>query len=349
MSTRMVLSIAFVLFVVLGMLVYIINDNRRADTTTANVIEKEAHEGADLFGQNCAQCHGPKGEGAIGPALDRKEWHAENPQFDKASVETLLKNVLHRGQHSPQPGIQMPAWHKDFGGPFNDQQIEDVITFITHGKWDDPLKYTQSPNFLAEIPANEEQKKQYPSTVAEILQLRQPQTYGDGVNATPQQREALSAAAKREEDSKGQLFQQAQKNKEDLRVLLGNRDPNKPGEKLSGLKQLFQLKGCLNCHAMGSAGTTLGPNLTEVGSRRTAEWLDEWIKNPAAVPAENRGPNIQPWFKENKRTEYWPMGPTFMPAVPMTDQERRTIVNYLAGLKVAPVAAPQQAAQSEKK
>lgn len=345
MSTRMVLSIAFVLFVVLGMLVYITQDNRRANTTSENVIEKEAEAGSALFAANCSQCHGPQGEGAIGPGLNRKEWHAEDPKYDKASVTAFLTNVLNRGQYSPQPGINMPAWSKNYGGPFNEQQIEDVITFITHGDWEEPLRHTAAPNFLADIPANAAQKKQYPSNVQEVLRSKDVQKYGESdATAKPDQKKALSEAAAAEDKAKGAIYQEAQNNKEQLRLVLGNREPTKPNEKLTGMKQLLQVKGCIGCHGFGSAGTTLGPSLTEVGSRRTAEWMYEWIKNPAAVPNKNRGPNIEPWFKEDKRTEYWPMSPTFMPTIQMTDQERQRIVDYLAGLKVAPVVLIQQPA-----
>ncbi len=340
MSTRMILSIAFALFVVLGMLVYITQDNRRAATTNGNVIEEEAHAGAELFGANCSQCHGPKGEGAIGPALDREEWRADNAKYDENSVRLFLRNVLQRGQHSPQPGIQMPAWAKEYGGPFNEQQIDDLIRFITNGDWNLTLRYTAAPNFLADIPPNELQKKQYPTITSVVLAAKNPQKYGADDTRTAEQKKLLNADAKQEDAAKGPIFQEVEKNKETLRKLLGNRDPANPSEKLSGMRQLLMVKGCMNCHGFGSAGTTLGPSLTEVGSRRTSEWLYTWIKDPSAVSADKRGPNIQPWFAEDKRTEFWPMGPTFMPTIQMTDMERQMIVDYIANLKTPTVAAP---------
>lgn len=341
MSTRMILSISFGFFVVIGMIVYVLNDDRRAETTLGNVIAKEADAGSILFAANCSQCHGPKGEGAIGPALDRSEWHAGDPNYDELAVTTFLHNVLQRGQYSPQPGINMPAWSKEYGGPFNDQELEDVVSFITHGEWDSlqNLAHTATPNYLADIPANTEQKKLYPTNLADFVVASDPARYGNG-KPNDVQKKLLEEAVKAETARKGTLYQLVVANQEKLRVVLGNREPNKPGENLSGIKQLLQLKGCIGCHGFGSAGTTLGPNLTEVGSRRERDWLYTWIKDPSKVAAENRGPNVQPWFKGDNRTEFWPMKPTYMPTIQMTDEERNRIVDYIKDLKTAPVAAP---------
>ncbi len=283
MRSRMLISISFVLAVVLGMLVYIINDPARSKGASAQDIQRDASAGARLFAANCSQCHGPRGEGAIGPALNRPEWRANNALFDANGVYNVLDGVLVKGQHSPQPGIQMPAWSRTNGGPFTDQQLDSVITFIEHGDWNDTVSYTSSPNYIADIPLNDDQKAKYP-------------LYGK--TDTPEAVQQTNAA----------------------------------NQELGQIKTLLRLKGCTNCHAFGSAGSTLGPAMTEVGSRRTAQWLNDWIKNPAAMPGTLRGPNLQPWFDGDNRTAYWPMNPTFMPTIQMTDQERQTIVNYISKL-----------------
>ncbi len=347
MSTRMVLSVAFVLFVVLGMLVYVLFEGQRADYNILTSTQEETHVGAQLFAANCSQCHGPQGEGAIGPALNRPEWHAGDKNYDQNAVFNFIRNVVNRGQYSPQPAITMPAWSKDFGGPFNEEEIQKVIVFITQNTWDVPVHYTATPNFVASIPPNSAQKKQYPSTSLEVLMAKTPDKYG-GTAPSADQKKALADDAKKEDDTKGPAYQEAMQNAEKLRVILGNADLTKPGEKLNGLKQLIQLKGCINCHALGSAGTTLGPSLTEVGSRREAQWLNDWIKDPSKVKAENRGPNVMPWFKGDNRTEFWPMQPTFMPTIPMTDEERQRIVDYLANLKTTAVVLPQSSSSNDK-
>jgi mono/diheme cytochrome c family protein len=323
------------------MVVYVLNEGRRADYNILTSTEDYSLLGAELYAANCSQCHGPQGEGAIGPALNRPEWHVGDPNYDENTVTAFIRNVVHRGQYSPQPGISMPAWSKDYSGPLNDEEIEKIITFITQNKWTVPLEYTASPNYAAAIPANTVQKKMYPSTPQEVLAAKYPDKYG-GATPTAAQKAALAADSKADEAAKGPAYQEAQVNAEKLRILLGNPDANKPTEQLNGLKQLILAKGCLNCHALGSAGTTLGPALTEVGSRRDADWLNTWIKNPSLVKGDNRGPNVMPWFKGDNRTDFWPMQPTFMPTIPMTDEERGKIVDYLSNLKTAVVVLPTQ-------
>ncbi len=315
MSTRMIISISFAFAVVLGMIIYVLFDTTRGVRANNELNESTAGVGAKLFALNCSQCHGPKGEGAIGPALVRPEWRADVAGFDLNGTSTFLHQVIQRGQHSPQPGIQMPAWSKDYGGPFNDEEINSVISFIIYGNWDEALQFTSSPNYVAELPPNDAQKAKYPSAASDALKAKYPNAANDKTQAD-------------------NLKVEGAKNDEELRKILGN---NKPGEQLQGLKQLIQTKGCINCHAFGSAGSTLGPSLSQVGSRRDADWLYRWIENPAVVIPADRGPNLEPWFSKDNRTKLWPMNPTFMPTIKMTDEERHTIVDYLKDLKVPEV------------
>jgi len=48
---------------------------------------------------------------------------------------------------------------------------------------------------------------------------------------------------------------------------------------LKGL-QIFQQQGCAACHSVKGSGGAAGPDLTTVGSKRTADWLKDYIVNP---------------------------------------------------------------------
>ncbi len=45
-------------------------------------------------------------------------------------------------------------------------------------------------------------------------------------------------------------------------------------------KGLFTQHGCINCHSFENRGGGIGPDLTEVRSRRTEGWIRAQIENP---------------------------------------------------------------------
>jgi mono/diheme cytochrome c family protein len=75
-------------------------------------------------------------------------------------------------------------------------------------------------------------------------------------------------------------------------------------------KAYFKQVGCASCHRVGSEGSATGPDLTFVGFRHKAEWLDLFIKDPQA------------WKPD-----------TLMPNRRLPDEARAAIVEYLAGLE----------------
>lgn len=45
-------------------------------------------------------------------------------------------------------------------------------------------------------------------------------------------------------------------------------------------QQLFSSQGCVGCHKINGKGGDVGPDLTQVGTRRDADWLTQWLRNP---------------------------------------------------------------------
>jgi len=45
-------------------------------------------------------------------------------------------------------------------------------------------------------------------------------------------------------------------------------------------KELVASNGCLNCHRIGDTGSRMGPNLSDIGDRRTPERLKSSIVTP---------------------------------------------------------------------
>lgn len=55
-------------------------------------------------------------------------------------------------------------------------------------------------------------------------------------------------------------------------------------------RALMKKYGCFSCHKLHGAGSTVGPALDDVGTRREADWMARWIKNPSAIKSNTRMP-----------------------------------------------------------
>ena len=84
--------------------------------------------GYNIYQANCARCHGPNGEGGIGPTLNSQEklFAHLNPDY--------IHSMLQVGGRFAcgDPNSLMPVWANTGTppGPLNYKQVEDVIAFI---------------------------------------------------------------------------------------------------------------------------------------------------------------------------------------------------------------------------
>jgi mono/diheme cytochrome c family protein len=78
-------------------------------------------DGEVLYEENCSLCHGDDGLGGIGPALNSQE-------LLKMTADEVLFGLTRTGI----PGTIMPAWGQTFGGPFTDEQIAQIVSFVRH-------------------------------------------------------------------------------------------------------------------------------------------------------------------------------------------------------------------------
>ncbi len=81
-------------------------------------VEGDPNNGAALFSQNCAVCHGASGEGRIGATLS-KNFPSVRPDL---RIETTIANGI--------AGSPMPAWSQAQGGPLSSDEINDLTAFI---------------------------------------------------------------------------------------------------------------------------------------------------------------------------------------------------------------------------
>lgn len=78
----------------------------------------DATRGTKVFADNCAVCHGERGEGRIGATLQK--------DFPGIDPEKFLDATIARGV----AGSRMPAWAKFAGGPLSEQEIADAAAYI---------------------------------------------------------------------------------------------------------------------------------------------------------------------------------------------------------------------------
>lgn len=110
-------------------------------------LEQEQHGraievGAELFDNNCDDCHGPQGEGVPGlcPPLNDKYfftnrmkevgWSGSLEDYIVATISSgrliSTRPELYAGQGAPA----MPAWSEDYDGPMRADQIRNLAAFI---------------------------------------------------------------------------------------------------------------------------------------------------------------------------------------------------------------------------
>ena len=75
-------------------------------------------------------------------------------------------------------------------------------------------------------------------------------------------------------------------------------------------QKIYTEKKCSMCHKIEGVGGKIGPDLSDVGSKRDAEWIKGFLKDPKSVIPETK----QPPFKG-------------------TDEELDAVVAYLMSLK----------------
>jgi mono/diheme cytochrome c family protein len=95
-----------------------VESGRRADALAAYRTALVT-SGQQLFGLNCASCHGTNGQGVDAPALNSQ-------QFLTSVSDEQMHGIVAGGV----PGTEMPAWWDEYGGPLTDQQIAAVVAYV---------------------------------------------------------------------------------------------------------------------------------------------------------------------------------------------------------------------------
>ena len=80
--------------------------------------EDKLQQGAQIYSENCAVCHGPDGKGRVGATL-AKDWPSIRPDLE---VKTTIENGV--------AGSPMPPWSQANGGPLTEEEIDALVYYI---------------------------------------------------------------------------------------------------------------------------------------------------------------------------------------------------------------------------
>ncbi len=83
----------------------------------------------------------------------------------------------------------------------------------------------------------------------------------------------------------------------------------RPTGKVVG-EEVFEAKGCAKCHIVDGSSGDSKIDLSRVGDKRSAEYLDKWLRDPKSVDGDAR-----------------------MPKQALSAEERSRLVDYLTSLK----------------
>ena len=311
MSKRKVVALALLWALILILQGYWFFEGQRMSKAAAAAREEQAAHGAQLYAQNCMLCHGPVGEGIIGPPLNREEFRAEGKTpIQVATIQDTLTKVIARGRpgfdHSTwevrdgkiHSFTRMPTWSVEDNGPLNQQQIRDLVTFLMYGDWNEPSKHAAAPEVAR-------------------LQVTEYVENPDTGQSEPRTRPVTA---------------------EDIDVKAAGLTE----EENQRAKQLFVEKTCIQCHTLGSYGGVVGPDLTRAGQwLPNQEFVERWISNPQSFEPWERMPTV--WHGQGTPVDltetYQKERDKFISKMPAFDQamspeEIRLLARFLMGLGV---------------
>ena len=121
-------------------------DSTRMEIAEAQHMETMIARGAELYAENCMQCHGAAGQGFVGAPLNTEDLQGD-PRTDQDKYFEIYSAIAHGRPGTTVPKwlalpngqwasyTQMPAWHVDNDGPLNEMHIRALTYFIMSGEW----------------------------------------------------------------------------------------------------------------------------------------------------------------------------------------------------------------------
>ena len=150
------IMVALMFLTLLAFGLYYAWDSTRSSDAEVRQQEETAARGAHLFAQNCRVCHGRQGLGALeDPAFPGLPLNVDtNRPTDPSELAALQKRFTDTIRCG-RVGTVMPAWSQDEAGSLNDEQIRQLVVFITTNAgnaWDKEIEESKRLDAQFELP-----------------------------------------------------------------------------------------------------------------------------------------------------------------------------------------------------
>lgn len=279
----------------------------RMDTAVYRQHEEYVLKGARVYAQNCVQCHGPKGEGVTGMPLNRADIRVDYTSPAGKQMYEMIFNTLRQGRKGNDNHTH---WEKIPG-------TKHFISYSTMPAWGRDFGGPLDDDYIKALT---------------LFLMKEDGTQWDVVGSgDPDEFDPATAP-----------YQKADYEPDPETKVIPLPHDNKPENAAAvALLRDRSKSQCLTCHTIGNKGGKIGPDLTYLGAWGVdEEWLVRWIKDPAAMPHDERMPiywsanraSVSPTL--NLQKSVVSDVPVQMPAIKsMSDEEIRILARYLLTLK----------------
>lgn len=132
--------------VLMGLL--LVTEETRMEAQTASWSGREIENGAALYANNCASCHGPDGKGLLGraPALNSHYfftqrladvgWAGSLTDYVELTVAAGRPSKTNTQWRQGADAVVMPTWGSTFGGPLREDQVRAVTAYVINWEAD---------------------------------------------------------------------------------------------------------------------------------------------------------------------------------------------------------------------
>jgi mono/diheme cytochrome c family protein len=134
---KITLGILFALAAIVLVLLVLLTEEARMEAQTASWEGRAIENGAAIYANNCASCHGPNGKGlpGVAPALNSHYFFTERMADVNWAGSTFdyVELTIAAGRPSKihtQWAQIMPTWGNTYGGPLREDQVKAVTTYV---------------------------------------------------------------------------------------------------------------------------------------------------------------------------------------------------------------------------